>query len=43
VIGNHDPEFQKVPEVLRQDQVLVNFVRISQWRSEEGRYDGICW
>jgi GDP-mannose 6-dehydrogenase len=43
VIGNKDPEFQKVPQTLREDQVLVDFVRISGSRSEKGRYDGICW
>lgn len=43
VIGNKDPEFQKVLETLRGDQVLVDFVRISDRRSEKGKYDGICW
>lgn len=43
VIGNKDPEFQEVPQRLRADQVLVDFVRIANRRSEEGKYDGICW
>jgi GDP-mannose 6-dehydrogenase len=43
VIGNKDPEFGDVPERLREDQVLVDFVRITSRRSEEGKYDGICW
>jgi GDP-mannose 6-dehydrogenase len=43
VIGNRDPEFQRVPQSLRNGQVLVDFVRISDRRSEEGKYDGICW
>ncbi len=43
VIGNKDPEFQKVLEGLRPEQVLVDFVRISDGRSEKGKYDGICW
>ncbi len=43
VIGNKDPEFQKVLQTLRADQVLVDFVRISDRRSEKGKYDGICW
>jgi GDP-mannose 6-dehydrogenase len=43
VIGNKDPDFQHVPERLREDQVLVDFVRVSARRSEEGKYDGICW
>ena len=43
VIGNKDPEFQTVPERLRDGQRLVDFVRISERRSENGKYDGICW
>jgi len=43
VIGNKDPEFQIVPERLRAEQLLVDFVRISDRRSENGKYDGICW
>jgi GDP-mannose 6-dehydrogenase len=43
VIGNRDPDFQSVPERLREDQVLVDFVRISEKRSVNGKYDGICW
>jgi GDP-mannose 6-dehydrogenase len=43
VIGNKDPEFQGVPERLRDDQRLVDFVRITNRRSENGKYDGICW
>jgi GDP-mannose 6-dehydrogenase len=44
VIGNKDPEFGDVPDRLRDDQVLVDFVRVTGGRrSEEGKYDGICW
>jgi GDP-mannose 6-dehydrogenase len=43
VIGTGDPDFRKVPELLRDDQVLVDFVRIGEQRSNNGRYDGICW
>jgi GDP-mannose 6-dehydrogenase len=44
VIGNKDPEFGNVPERLREDQVLVDFVRVTGGRrSEVGKYDGICW
>jgi GDP-mannose 6-dehydrogenase len=44
VIGNKDPEFRSVPDRLRDDQVLVDFVRIAAGRrSQEGKYDGICW
>ena len=43
VIGNKDPEFQCVPGRLRDSQQLVDFVRINNLRSENGKYDGICW
>ncbi len=43
VIGNRDPEFRSIPHLLREDQVLVDFVRISEKTSENGKYDGICW
>jgi GDP-mannose 6-dehydrogenase len=43
VIGNKDPDFQKVPHQLREGQTIVDFVRISDRRSENGKYDGICW
>ena len=43
VIGNKDPDFQSVPGRLRNGQVLVDFVRIDNRRSEKGKYDGICW
>lgn len=43
VIGNKDPEFHGVPARLRDDQLIVDFVRISDRRSEKGKYDGICW
>ncbi|HET8925031.1 MAG TPA: UDP-glucose/GDP-mannose dehydrogenase family protein [Candidatus Acidoferrum sp.] len=43
VIGNQDPDFRQVPERLRDGQRLVDFVRIRDQRSENGKYDGICW
>jgi GDP-mannose 6-dehydrogenase len=43
VIGNNDPEFGSVLERIRQDQRVVDFVRITKRRSEDGKYSGICW
>jgi GDP-mannose 6-dehydrogenase len=43
VIGNGATEFQGVTERLRPGQVVVDLVRISNGRSEPGRYEGICW
>jgi GDP-mannose 6-dehydrogenase len=43
VIGNKDPEFGSVPQRLRDGQSVVDFVRITNQRSENGKYEGICW
>lgn len=43
VIGNGDKDFEKVPEQLREDQVLVDLIRVTDARSQADRYDGICW
>jgi GDP-mannose 6-dehydrogenase len=43
VIGNSDPEFRGVPARLRKGQLLVDFVRITDERSNDGKYGGICW
>jgi GDP-mannose 6-dehydrogenase len=43
VIGNKEPDFEEVVHRLRHGQVLVDFVRIGNRRSEDGKYDGICW
>jgi GDP-mannose 6-dehydrogenase len=43
VIGNRDTDFKNVPERLRDDQRLVDLVRINDKRSENGSYSGICW
>lgn len=43
VIGNKDPTFEGVAERLHDGQHLVDFVRITNRRSENGKYDGICW
>jgi GDP-mannose 6-dehydrogenase len=43
VIGNKDPDFQIVPSRLREGQCIVDFVRITNSKSNNGKYDGICW
>src|SRR5580698_5085579 len=43
VIGNKDQDFSKVPARLHEGQSLIDFVRISDGRSKNGNYDGICW
>lgn len=43
VIGNGSSEFCNILNKVRDDQVIVDFVRISDSLSKEGKYDGICW
>jgi GDP-mannose 6-dehydrogenase len=43
VIGNKDPDFEDVPKRLVDGQNLVDFVRVADLRSENDKYDGICW
>ncbi len=43
VIGNKDPEFAGIIERLQPGQQLVDFVRITNSRSDKTRYEGICW
>lgn len=43
VIGNKDLEFRKALDRMHEGQHLVDFVRIADRRSENGKYDGICW
>jgi GDP-mannose 6-dehydrogenase len=43
VIGNKDPEFAGIIDRLQSGQHLVDFVRITDRRSDNVKYDGICW
>jgi GDP-mannose 6-dehydrogenase len=43
VVGNKDPDFDKIPAKLRDEQVLIDFVRIIEGKSINGNYEGICW
>ena len=43
VIGNKDPDFHNMLARLHKGQRLVDFVRITTDRSQNGKYDGICW
>lgn len=43
VIGNKDPEFAAVPQRIRTDQVVIDFVRIVEGENHFSNYDGICW
>ena len=44
VIGNKAPEFRQAVQQARQDQVIIDLVRISQDIDPlQARYQGICW
>ncbi len=44
VIGNRDESFADVLQQLRDDQIVIDLVRISgDVTSSNGRYQGICW
>ena len=43
VIGNGDPEFRDLPDILDDRHHLVDLVRIRQKVNKGLSYDGICW
>jgi len=43
VIGNPAEEFRKVRSVARPEQTIIDLVRITKDRVNDGRYQGICW
>lgn len=43
VIGNGAEEFKNILSVSDDSKIIIDLVRISNQRSIEGRYDGICW
>jgi GDP-mannose 6-dehydrogenase len=43
VIGNAAPEFRDVPRRLSEGQTVIDLVRIADFRSISGVYEGICW
>ena len=44
VIGNQAAEFREVPPCLREDQLLIDLMRIVDDYTQYGdRYQGICW
>jgi GDP-mannose 6-dehydrogenase len=43
VNGNGTEKFRNMLSRTKDNQVIVDLVRIGNHRSIEGRYDGICW
>jgi hypothetical protein len=44
IVGNKSPEFKTVLDKLRDDQTMIDLVRITEGKmSSYERYQGICW
>jgi GDP-mannose 6-dehydrogenase len=43
IIGNKAAEFRDVPDRLRNDQTLIDLVRLFEDKVTDGSYQGICW
>ena len=43
VIGNPAEEFRKVRSIARPEQTIIDLVRVTDDRVNDGRYQGICW
>ncbi|MBA7473541.1 GDP-mannose 6-dehydrogenase [subsurface metagenome] len=44
VIGNNSEEFKKIPELIREDQIIIDLARIGDGKNErKSNYEGICW
>ncbi|WP_439622317.1 nucleotide sugar dehydrogenase [Shinella sp.] len=43
IVGNSDPEFEKLPAQMRQDQRLYDLVRLKNVDELEERYEGVNW
>jgi GDP-mannose 6-dehydrogenase len=42
-IGNKSAEFRGLDTQLREDQVIIDLVRLFEGRISDSRYHGICW
>ncbi len=44
VISNGNEEFKKIPRLMKEGQILIDFVRlVAPNKIEKGKYIGICW
>ena len=43
VIGNDAAEFRQAETALRDDQTVIDLVRVFDGHTSDGRYNGICW
>ena len=43
IIGNNSFEFQDLMDRVRDDQQVIDLVRVVEDRNTNGTYNGICW
>ena len=44
VIANGSPDFHRAPQLMRDDQILIDLVGIAKCHNNiQGNYEGICW
>ena len=44
LIANGSKQFRQVPELLRDDQILIDLVGVARCTEvKRGKYEGICW
>jgi GDP-mannose 6-dehydrogenase len=43
IVGNKAEEFRDITTRIRNDQTLIDLVRLFEERTTDGSYQGICW
>jgi GDP-mannose 6-dehydrogenase len=43
IIGNRAEEFRAIETLAREDQIIIDLVRLFEGRTSETNYQGICW
>lgn len=43
IIGNRAEEFRQIENLMREDQTVIDLVRLFDGRTSEANYQGICW
>jgi len=43
VIGNSSDEFKNIIHKVKEDQFIIDLVRITEERNTKGTYEGLCW
>ena len=43
VIKNKNQEFKKIANILKEDQILIDMVRLFEKEDINSKYVGVCW